>query len=217
MHSSADSVSGHGLGHLSAAATRERPSPARTWPWRAGAGAARRATRQDAELNGLGVPRAHLFSRCCQSRSVTSSASATTKQVATVLVARGRIAAAPLRIRLRIWTAVKSGYAQVLLPPSPQNSAPSLLCGWIWAPPANTWFFGPHESTPETTSRSVQPFCMIHARRPSISLVMKQTDTHRDRPRYMRNNRLHPVLSFTMRPNNAQMFIRLAQSSPQVR
>jgi len=148
----------------------------------------------------------------------TSSASATTKQVATVLVARGRIAAAPLRIRLRIWTAVKSGYAQVLLPPSPQkNSAPSLLCGWIWAPPANTWFFGPHESTPQTTSRSVQPFCRAHARRPSISLVMRQTDTQRDRPRYTRNSRLHLMLSFTMRPNNAQMFIRLAQSSPQMR
>ena len=62
------------------------------------------------------------------------------EHVATLLVARGRIAAAILRIWLKTSTAGITGHGQVSLQKVP-----------------------PPESTPQTASRSVQPFCRTHA------------------------------------------------------
>jgi len=71
------------------------------------------------------------------------------KRMATVLIVRGSVAAASLRIRLRISTAGKSGQAYVL---PPRKSAPSRW-GIRATRKTNTRFFGSQEYTTQTASR----------------------------------------------------------------
>jgi len=109
-----------------------------------------------------------------EGRHHCSSLATCVYQIDTVLAARGRIAADPLRMMLRIST------AQVL--PSPRK------CPFPWGPgpPPNIWFLGPHESTLHTTNGISIGSAMFAQ---LMFVTNRQTHSHTDRPRYRCNTR----------------------------
>jgi len=79
----------------------------------------------------------------------------------------------------------KSEYTQAL--PFPKSASSGGRSGPQLIP--TRWFLGPYT---ETTSRSIQSFCVADACDPA-------TDRHTERPRYMCSSRPHPVLCNVMR------------------
>ena len=83
----------------------------------------------------------------------------------------------------------------------------SQICPFPWGTRVNVIHgsLGPPESTTQTASRSVQPFCRAHA-------CVQQTDRHTDRqtdrqtdqltPSYIDSNRPQIMLCMAMRPKN---------------